>query len=91
MGNKRVAKIQTDPIVRALQRPENAGKPYSLYVIPCMKQCDSSSCGIYCIWWFFAILFCRHHLLKISCQDIREFRTLIRRWILLLMFVSSVY
>jgi len=82
--DKNVPKIQTDPIARLF--PD-----YQLYVIPCVKQCDSSSCGIYCLWWFFAILFRREHLLKISCTDIRKFRALMRRWILRSYFVSRLY
>jgi hypothetical protein len=82
--DKNVPKIQTDPIARLFPN-------YQLYVIPCVKQCDSSSCGIYCLWWFYAILFRRWLLLKISCTDIRKFRTLMRRWILRSYFVSRLY
>lgn len=82
--DKNVPKIQTDPIARLF--PD-----YQLYIIPCVKQCDSSSCGIYGLWWFYAILFRRDQLLKISCTDIRKFRTLMRRWILRSYFVSRLY
>jgi hypothetical protein len=61
---------------------------YKLIIIPCLKQCDNSSCGAYVCYWAYAFFFLsREALLNISCPDILRFRTLIRRQLLLSYYV----
>lgn len=64
---------------------------YRLHIIPCIKQCDNSSCGPYVCYWAYCFLFRRDQLLRISCPDIRRFRTFIRHQIILSFLVSSLY
>jgi hypothetical protein len=61
---------------------------YELILIPCLKQCDNSSCGAYVCYWMYAFMFLpREALLSISCPDILRFRELIRHQLLLSYFV----
>lgn len=64
---------------------------YRLIIIPCLKQCDNSSCGAYVCYWAYAFMFlAKSELLRISCPDILRFRTLSRRQLLLSYYVCPV-
>lgn len=60
---------------------------YKLIIIPCIKQCDNSSCGAYVCCWAYIFLKLKfkslEDLLEISCPDILRFRTFLRRQLLL--------
>lgn len=50
---------------------------YTLHIIPCIKQCDNSSCGAYVCFWAYCFLYRRSALMQITCPDIVRFRTVI--------------
>lgn len=61
---------------------------YKLHIIPCVKQCDNSSCGAYVCFWAYAFLYRRDALLNITCPDILRFRTIIRQQLLFSYFIQ---
>jgi hypothetical protein len=88
--DKQTPEIQTEPFKRLFPG-------YKLIVIPCVKQCDNSSCGTYVCNWCRAFLFLvnsnpksRETLLHTSCSDILRFRTVIRRQLLLSYYVCPL-
>lgn len=68
---------------RQVRPYERALHDYQLRIIPCVKQCDNSSCGVYVCYWAWALLYRRKALLSITCPDILQFRTLVLHQILL--------
>lgn len=83
--DKQTPSIQTKPF-------KDAFPGYKLIIIPCLKQCDNSSCGAYVCYWSYAFLFLpREALLHISCPDILRFRTLIRRQLLLSYYICPLF
>lgn len=76
--------VQTAPFARVFPG-------YRLHIIPYVKQCDNSSCGPYVCYWAYCFLYRRDQLLRISCPDIRRFRTFIRHQVICSFLVSSLY